>query len=102
MPPSPSFLGRSAPGIPYRAAVGRDDPATTPRDLAEGVEIRPARVEEAEELLPLARAYCDFYESSPSDEGLLEMVRTLITDASQGAVFIAREGGRAVGFATLD
>jgi GNAT superfamily N-acetyltransferase len=82
--------------------VGRDDPATAPRDLAEGVEIRPANLDEAEELLPLMRAYCDFYESSPADEGLLEMARTLITDPSQGATFIAREGGRAVGFATLD
>jgi GNAT superfamily N-acetyltransferase len=30
------------------------------------------------------------------------MARTLISDPSQGAVFIAREEGRAIGFATLD
>lgn len=72
------------------------------RELAEGIEIRPARIDEVEEFLPLMRAYCDFYESSPPDEGLLEMARTLITDPSQGATFVAREGGRAVGFATLD
>ena len=48
------------------------------------------------------RAYCDFYESSPPDEGVLRMVRTLITDPSQGAVFIARQDGKAIGFATLD
>ena len=76
--------------------------AEGPRDLAEGIEIRPARLEETEELLPLMRAYCDFYESSPPDEGVLEMARTLITDPSQGAAFIARQDGRAVGFATLD
>jgi GNAT superfamily N-acetyltransferase len=76
--------------------------AEGPREPAEGVEIRPAREDEIEEMLPLMRAYCDFYESSPADEGVIAMARTLIRDPSQGAVFIAREGGRAIGFATLD
>jgi GNAT superfamily N-acetyltransferase len=76
--------------------------ADGPRQLAEGVEIRPAREDEIEELLPLMRAYCDFYGSSPADEGVRAMARTLISDPSQGAVFIAREEGRAIGFATLD
>jgi GNAT superfamily N-acetyltransferase len=80
-----------------------EEPATdAPRQLEDGVDIRPAREDEVDELLPLMRAYCDFYESSPSDEGLLTMMRTLIADPSQGAVFIARDGGRAVGVATLD
>jgi len=78
------------------------EPAADPRPLAEGVEIRPGREEEAEDLLPLMRAYCQFYGSSPADDGLLEMARTLSTDPSQGAVFIAHDGERAVGFATLD
>jgi GNAT superfamily N-acetyltransferase len=82
--------------------MSTDPIASEPRALADGVEIRPARPEEAEELLPLAHAYCEFYESSPPDEGVVEMLRTLIADPSQGAAFIAREGGRAVGFATLD
>jgi GNAT superfamily N-acetyltransferase len=73
-----------------------------PRRLAEGVEIRPATEEEIGEMLPLMRAYCEFYESSPTDEGVTAMARSLITDPSQGAVFIARQGGRAIGFATLD
>ena len=76
--------------------------AEGPRRLAEGVEIRPATEDELGELLPLMRAYCDFYESSPTDEGVTTMARTLITDPSQGAVFIARQDGRAIGFATLD
>jgi GNAT superfamily N-acetyltransferase len=76
--------------------------ADGPRQLAEGVEIRPAREDEIEELLPLMRAYCDFYGSSPADEGVRAMARTLISEPSQGAVFIAREEGRAIGFATLD
>lgn len=78
-----------------------NDAAPGPRGLADGVEVRPAKPEEAEELLPLMRAYCDFYESSPPDEGLIEMARTLIADPEQGGVFIAREGDRAVGYATL-
>ena len=76
--------------------------AEEPRRLAEGIEIRPASEDELGELLPLLRAYCDFYESSPTDEGVTTMARTLITDPSQGAVFIARQDGRAIGFATLD
>jgi GNAT superfamily N-acetyltransferase len=79
-----------------------DSVAGGPRKLAKGVEIRPARIEEIEEMLPLIRAYCEFYETEPNDEGLREMFRTLIMDASQGAVFIALDDGTAVGFATLD
>ena len=76
--------------------------AQAPRKLAEGVEIRLARVDEIEQMLPLIRAYCEFYETEPNDAGLRHMFETLITDPSQGAVFIARDDGRAVGFATVD
>jgi GNAT superfamily N-acetyltransferase len=73
-----------------------------PRKPAEGVEVRPARTDEIEEMLPLIRAYCEFYETEPDDQGLRSMFETLINEPSQGAVFIARDGGKAVGFATLD
>jgi GNAT superfamily N-acetyltransferase len=76
--------------------------AEGPRRLAEGIEIRPARADEVEEMLPLIRAYCEFYEAEPNDEGLRVMFRTLIAEPSQGAVFIAKVDGRAVGFAALD
>ena len=76
--------------------------AEGPRELAEGVEVRTARTDEIEEMLPLIRAYCEFYETEPDDEGLRSMFETLINEPSQGAVFIARDGGKAVGFATLD
>jgi GNAT superfamily N-acetyltransferase len=76
--------------------------AEGPRELAEGVEVRPAHTDEIEEMLPLIRAYCEFYETEPDDEGLRSMFETLINEPSQGAVFIARDGGKAVGFATLD
>src|SRR3954454_21726432 len=76
--------------------------AEGPRKLAEGIEVRPAREDEIDDLMPLMHAYCEFYESSPTDEGVIEMLRTLITDPSQGAVFIGRQDGNAVGVANLD
>ena len=55
------------------------------------------------DLLPLMRAYCDFYEVGPSDEALLAMSRELIADpGKEGLQLIARaEDGSAVGFATI-
>jgi GNAT superfamily N-acetyltransferase len=55
------------------------------------------------DLLPLMRAYCDFYESSPSDEALSALSRALIADADrEGLQLLARDAaGSAVGFATL-
>ena len=43
------------------------DQENGPRPLAEGVEIREARVDDAEALLPLMRGYCDHYEVDPPD-----------------------------------
>jgi GNAT superfamily N-acetyltransferase len=54
------------------------------------------------ELLPLIRAYCDFYEVSPSDDALLALARALIVDPErEGVQLVARDGGEAVGFATV-
>jgi GNAT superfamily N-acetyltransferase len=64
-----------------------------------------ATVTEADldELLPLMRGYCEFYEVAPSDEALLAMSRRLIADPElEGVQLIARDdGGTAVGFATI-
>ncbi len=62
--------------------------------------------EDLEELLPLLRAYCDFYEVAPSDEALLRMSRALIADPErEGLQLIARAVSDpalpAVGFATV-
>jgi ribosomal protein S18 acetylase RimI-like enzyme len=55
-----------------------------------------------EELLPLMRAYCDFYEVDPPDDALLALSRALIADpAREGVQLIARSNGEAVGFATI-
>jgi GNAT superfamily N-acetyltransferase len=63
------------------------------------------RVTEAdlEALLPLMRAYCEFYEVAPSDEALLAMSRALIADPErEGLQLLARDdAGRALGFATI-
>jgi GNAT superfamily N-acetyltransferase len=55
------------------------------------------------ELLPLLRAYCDFYQVAPGDQALLDLSRALLTDPQrEGLQLLARDDtGRAVGFATL-
>jgi GNAT superfamily N-acetyltransferase len=55
------------------------------------------------DLLPLLRAYCDFYEVAPTDEALLALSRALIADPEhEGVQVVARdERGEAVGFATV-
>jgi GNAT superfamily N-acetyltransferase len=67
--------------------------------------VRIARVTEADlrDLLPLVRAYCDFYETSPSDEDLRSLSRALLVDPErEGVQLLARDDeGRAVGFATV-
>jgi GNAT superfamily N-acetyltransferase len=61
------------------------------------------REEDLTDLLPLMRAYCDFYEVAPSDDALLSVSRALIADpAKEGVQLIARaKDGGAVGFATI-
>jgi GNAT superfamily N-acetyltransferase len=61
--------------------------------------IREAGEEDVPELLPLMRAYCDFYEVNPPDEGIETMARALI--GGEGVVFAAaEEDGPIIGFAT--
>ncbi len=60
-----------------------------------------ASEEDLPELLPLMRAYCDFYGASPPETGMEEMARALI--GGEGFVLLARADGEpAVGFATVD
>lgn len=71
------------------------------KELAEGIEIRDARVEEIADLMPLLRAYCDFYECDPTDDGLRTFAETMLTESRWGCLFIARDSVRAIGFAAL-
>ena len=65
--------------------------------------IHPVTREDFDELLPLVRAYCDFYEVAPSDDDLHALFRALADDPrNEGVQLLARDAdGRAVGFATV-
>ena len=56
-----------------------------------------------DELLPLMRGYCDFYEVQPTDEQLLTLSRALLADPRrEGVQLLARDDdGKAIGFATV-
>ncbi|HEX5909832.1 MAG TPA: hypothetical protein VFY44_05015, partial [Thermoleophilaceae bacterium] len=55
------------------------------------MEISVAGEGDLDELLPLMRAYCDFYDVAPSDEDLLALSRALIADPGrEGVQLIAR------------
>jgi GNAT superfamily N-acetyltransferase len=54
------------------------------------------------DLLPMLRAYCDFYRVHPPDERLRALVTALIDNPSDGLQLIARDSdGAALGFATI-
>ena len=62
--------------------------------------VRHAAADEVVEILPLFRAYCDFYESNPTDAGLEEMVRAVIAlPDEQAFILVAEDGDEIVGFA---
>ena len=66
--------------------------------------VRDATAADLEALLPLMRAYCDFYEADPADEGLREMASAVIgMDDDEGILLVAEDGERAgvVGFAAV-
>jgi GNAT superfamily N-acetyltransferase len=67
------------------------------------VHITTVTEADLDDLLPLMRGYCDFYEVAPSDEALLALSRSLIADPdAEGVQLLARDDGhRAVGFATV-
>ena len=68
---------------------------------ADAIEIVEAGTADLPELLPLMRAYCDFYGTDPPADGIEEMARALIE--GEGFVLLARTAGEpAVGFATVD
>ncbi len=59
--------------------------------------------EDCGDLLPLVRAYCDFYEANPTDASLLELFEALMEDPDRdGVQLLARSpSGEPVGFASL-
>jgi GNAT superfamily N-acetyltransferase len=67
------------------------------------VAIRPATAHDLPALLPLIRAYCDFYEADPTDAGIETMARAVIAAPDDQAFLLvatADEGAEeVVGFA---
>ncbi len=65
--------------------------------------IRPVTQADFDELLPLVRAYCDFYEVAPSDSDLRALSAALCEDPrNEGVQLLARDAtGHAAGFATV-
>ena len=67
------------------------------------MDVRTVGEKDLGELLPLMRAYCDFYDVTPSDDALLELSRALIADPErEGVQLVARgDDGETIGFATI-
>jgi GNAT superfamily N-acetyltransferase len=59
--------------------------------------------EDVDDVLPLMRAYCEFYDAHPTDEALRALSEALCADpVNEGVQLVARDlRGRAVGFATV-
>jgi GNAT superfamily N-acetyltransferase len=74
-----------------------------PKQDSAQAAIAPAGEHELPRLLPLMRAYCDFYGADPADEGLAEMAAALIAAPdAEGMLWVARGGdGSVLGFATV-
>ena len=65
--------------------------------------VRPGTDADLPALLPLIRAYCEFYESAPPEEGLANVARSLIhAPDGEGMVFVADGDAGPFGFATVD
>ena len=67
------------------------------------VEVRAVGPEDVEDVLPLMRAYLDFYGVAPEDDAVRALCAALIADPErEGVQLLARDaGGAAVGFATV-
>jgi hypothetical protein len=63
--------------------------------------INPVGAADVAELMPMLRAYCDFYRVDPSDDRLRALVTALIDDPSEGVQLIARDRATPLGFATI-
>lgn len=74
-----------------------------PTPKSTGIEIALVTEADLDDLLPLMRAYCDFYRVHPGDGQLLGLARSLIAEPQmEGVQLLARgAGSAALGFATL-
>lgn len=66
------------------------------------VTIEKAGRGDVSRLLPLMRAYCEFYEVEPKDSRLVALARALADDRSRGVQYLAQgTPGIPLGFATV-
>ena len=67
------------------------------------MSVRPATEADLPALLPLVRAYADFYKSDPTDDGLERMCKALIADPVNEGTLLAgcADDGSVVGFAAM-
>jgi GNAT superfamily N-acetyltransferase len=63
--------------------------------------ITTATAADLPELIPMVRAYCDFYRVDPSDDRLRALSDALIENPDEGLQLIARGDGAPLGFATI-
>jgi GNAT superfamily N-acetyltransferase len=71
-------------------------------EASDEITIAPVEVTDLPILLPMMRAYCDFYEVDPRDDRLIALSRALIESPGEGGQLLARNAeGVAVGFATV-
>ena len=66
-----------------------------------GLSIATATASDFADLLPMMRAYCDFYHVDPTDDRLLALATALVDDPDEGLQLIARVDGTPTGFATI-
>ena len=89
--------------MPARISAPRVAAVSAPAEIS----IERVRVVDLPLLLPLVRAYCDFYGVSPRDDRLIDLSRALIDDPGEGVQLLARSvdevagNGEPVGFATI-
>lgn len=71
-------------------------------EASEEITIAPVGVTDLPVLLPMMRAYCDFYEVDPRDDRLIALSRALIDSPGEGVQLLARDIESApLGFATV-
>jgi GNAT superfamily N-acetyltransferase len=68
-----------------------------------GYSIARVGASDVSDLVPLMRAYCDFYHVAPTDEDLIALATALVDDPDhEGVQLIARDAaGHGAGFATV-
>src|SRR2546425_10631833 len=82
-----------------RRDYGRD--ARGLRETMSGVQVRPVRQEDLDDVLPLIAGYQRFYGAEPDEERNRAFFSRFLAPSDDGLLLGAWSGGELVGFATL-